>query len=232
MNKQAIKTRIGILESLIIKLESYKQGLPTFGLLSQTDIAGSILELEAVIKRLTGELGEGTYIEQFKDTPWVIKENNLLPTYYQLIGPQPNNKSVMVLGRNGSTRNVPYVTFVKDYRPATEAEVKQHIEYLSKVNKPYIRPMGGSFPTPKLQTIRIDFGTSVKPKTKPKDADFYSVTLKQGRGCTKYHETYEQAETEAIRLSKEDGKKAYVMGVVGVIEAKLKTTYDVAVAKF
>lgn len=43
---------------------------------------------------------------------------------------------------------------------------------------------------------------------------FYMVYLEHGRGSTYKHETFESAEAEAKRLSREYGRKAYVLATV------------------
>ncbi len=176
---------------------------------------------------LANSLVESTVLERFKDTPWVIKQNTSNPTYYQqvsVIG------EIVTLSRQGKTSTVHYKTYLLEFRQANEAEIIQHLNYLNLSNRPYLQKISiednsGSIPA--------NNHNEQPPKLiKPADADFYCVTLKQGRGCTKYHETYEQAEKEATRLSKQENKKAYILGVVGEVEVVPTTTYETKINKY
>ncbi len=117
---------------------------------------------------------------------------------------------------------------MKDFIQASEEQIFQHLEYLNKAGHAYI--------SPKINIVTSIPATShyVQPAkaVKPADADFYCVTLKQGRGCTKYHQTYEDAEKEATRLSKQEQKKAYILGVVGEVEVVPTTTYETKINKY
>jgi hypothetical protein len=176
---------------------------------------------------LANALAEMSVLQRFIDTPWVIKQNTTNPTYYQqvsVIG------EIVTLSRQGKTSTVHYKTYMKEFRKANEAEVIQHLNYLNLSNRPY------------LQKIAIEDNSGSIAATshneqpiktvKPADADFYCVTLKQGRGCTKYHQTYEDAEKEATRLSKQEDKKAYILGVVGEVEVVPTTTYETKINKY
>jgi hypothetical protein len=166
-------------------------------------------------------------IERFKDYPWVIKQNRTNPTYYQqvsVIG------EVVTLSRMGKTCTINYKTYIQEFKVATEDEIIQHLNYLNLSNRPYlqkvvVQDMSGSVSATSHNEQPIK-------AIKPADADFYCVTLKQGRGCTQYHGTYEQAEKEATRLSKQEKKKAYVLGVVGEVEVVPTTTYETKINKY
>ncbi len=175
---------------------------------------------------LANALAEMSVLERFKDTPWVIKQNTTNPTYYQQVSVIGD---VVTLSRQGKTSSLHYKVYMKEFRQANEAEVIQHLNYLNLSNRPYLQKITDSVPAvshneqPAVKVLKL---------TKPADANFYCVTLKQGRGCTKYHETYEQAEKEATRLSKQESKPAYILGVVGKVEVVPTTTYETKINKY
>lgn len=177
------------------------------------------LILKAV--NLANELSEKTVIERFTNFPWVIKNNPTQPTYYQQVSIKGE---VVTLARQGKTSVVNYKQYMKDFTTASEAQVIQHLNYLNLAGRPYLKDEVAT-----TKGIRI---LDYSPKLKPADADFYCVTLKQGRGCTQYHGSYTQAEKEATRLSKQEKKKAYILGVVGEVEVVPTTTYETKINKY
>ncbi|MDN8907679.1 hypothetical protein Q0O77_15325, partial [Staphylococcus aureus] len=66
---------------------------------------------------------------QFDDAPWVITIRSGQPWYYQLVGV---NGTITTLSRQGRTKNVSYKEFQKDYVVATEPQVLQHIEFMTR----------------------------------------------------------------------------------------------------
>ncbi len=233
--KERLLRRIQIFEGMIRQLQTLKDSQEYhLGFLKISDINESISDLVKIKNELELAIQKLYFMEQFKDAPWVIVENNGMPWYYQLLTIE---KGIATLSRKGRTKVLNHKDVLKNFREATESEVLQHVEFLTRTNGKFI-----STPIPcdlsEVKGVIIDFAGGLFPPKpepivkKPKDADFYCITLKQGRGCTVYHESYDIAEKEAIRLSKQENKKAYVLGVVGVIEAKPTTTYDIKVNKF
>lgn len=238
MNRQSFLSRIAIVDAFISQLIAQKGK----GKLPTNEINLAISDLSISKQKLLDDLSKLDFMTQFKETPWVIKKNPTHPTYYQLISVVGK---LVTLSRKGNTRVISYDEFYRDYVEATEDQVLQHIQYLTKNNIKYLfKPVkcdlsdvpvidfSGSGDTLRaIEAGTIKGNTPPAPK-KSADADFYCVTLKQGRGCTKYHATYELAETEAVRLSKQENKKAYVLGVVAEIETIPTTTYEVKTKKF
>ncbi len=176
---------------------------------------------------LANDLAEITVLERFKDYPWVIKQNTTNPTYYQQVGVLGE---VVTLSRQGKSSTVHYKTYMKEFRKASEAEIIQHLNYLNQNNKPYLQNVVVQDNSGSIAANNHN-EQPIKP-AKPFDAEFYCVTLKQGRGCTAYHRTYEIAEAEAIRLSKQESKKAYILGVVGEVEVVPTTSYETKIKKY
>lgn len=237
-NRQSLLTRIAIVDGLIKQVQTHKENN-----LSQLSL---IIELNQTIKdlgiskqNLYDELAKLDFMKQFEDARWVIKQNPTHPTYYQVVSVVGK---VVTLSRKGTRRLISLQDFRRDYVEANENEVLQHIKYLTDnsikfICKPVPCDLNGlpnivfgtkSSVLPQIATAQTE--SYVEPK--PKNADFYMVTLKQGYGSKVYHETYEIAEAEAIRLAKQEQKKAYVLGVVAEIEAKPTTTYEVKTKKF
>lgn len=230
-NRLSVLSRIAIVDGLILAVTNQKGLQPNKTSVSMVDeLNQTIKDLEISRQNLYGELAKLDFMKQFEDTPWVIKQNPSQPTYYQLIS---INGKIVTLSRKGVSRTVSYQDFIREYVEAKEAEVLQHVKYLTDNSikfllkpvpcntdaVPHVNFIGGSIP-------------AIEPVKKPKNADFFMVTLKQGYGSKVYHETFEIAEAEAIRLSKQENKKAYVLGVVAEIEAIPTTTYEVKTKKY
>lgn len=234
-DKKSFRNRIAILNTMVRQLVALKQSITA---IPTTDIDSSIKQLKKNIDDLHKEFAKVDFMAQFEDAPWVINIRSGQPWYYQLVGV---NGTITTLSRQGRTKNVSYKEFQKDYVVATEAQVLQHIEFMTREGKPFIKK---TIPVD-IQPVILDCSGSLFPDnglfpindsetkvSKPKDADFYTITLKQGRGCSVYHPDYVTAEKEAIQLSKQESKKAYVLGVVGIIDVVPTTTYETKIQKF
>jgi hypothetical protein len=225
-NKQSLLCRIAIVDGLIKQLESIKgkSNIP------DNEINLGIFDLGISKQALYDDLAKLDFMNQFEATPWVIKNNPSQPTYYQLV---TIKGQVVTLSRKGINRFVSYKDFYRDYVEAKEDQVLQHVKYLTDNSIKYL------FEPIPCDTIKLpvfDLSKSielVKPMVKkPAYADFFMVTLKQGYGSKVYHESYEIAEKEAIRLSQQENKKAYILGVVGEVNVVPTTTYETNITKY
>lgn len=234
-DKKSFRNRIAILNTMVRQLVALKQSITA---IPTTDIDSSIKQLKKNIDDLHKEFAKIDFMSQFDDAPWVITIRSGQPWYYQLVGV---NGTITTLSRQGRTKNVSYKEFQKDYVVATEPQVLQHIEFMTREGKPFIKK---TIPVD-IQPVILDYSHGLFPDnglfpindsetkvSKSKDADFYTITLKQGRGCTAYHPDYGTAEKEAIRLSKQEGKKAYIMSVVSVVDVVPITSYEIKKTKF
>lgn len=231
-DKKSFRNRIAILNTMVRDLVAMKSSISIN--IPKTDIDATIQHLKKSIDDLHQEFARVDFMAQFEDAPWVITQRDSNPWYYQLVSV---NGTTSTLSRQGRTKSVSYREFQRDYVVATESQVLQHIEFLTRVGKPFIKKVIPCDTTPILDCSGLDEVIPIASKkqtlsVKPKDADFYCVTLKQGRGCTVYHGDYDTAEKEAIRLSKQESKKAYVLGVVGVIDVVPTTTYETKIEKY
>lgn len=234
-NRLSVLSRIAIVDGLILAVTNQKGLQPNKTSVSMVDeLNQTIKDLEISKQNLYDELAKLDFMKQFEDTPWVIKQNPSQPTYYQLVS---INGKIITLSRKGVTRIVNYQDFYRDYVEAKEAEVLQHVKYLTDNGIKFLfKPVPCN--TDDVPYVNFSGGGSIPaiehsiPVKKPKNADFFMVTLKQGYGSKVYHESFEIAEAEAIRLSKQESKKAYVLGVVAEIEAIPTTTYEVKMKKF
>lgn len=228
-NRTSLLCRISIVDGLILTVTNQKNlQVGTSSRNSMVDeLNQTISDLEITKQNLYDDLAKLDFMKQFADSAWVIKQNPKQPTYYQLV--EVVGKTV-TLSRKGVLRTITYEEFYRDYVEAKETEVLQHVKYLTDNSIPFIcKPV----PCDTTSIPSVGFSIPVtEPVKKPKNADFFMVTLKQGYGSKVYHETFEIAEGEAIRLSKQENKKAYVLGVVAEIEAIPTTTYEVKTKKF
>lgn len=232
-DKKSFRNRIAILNTMVRQLVAMKSSISIN--IPKTDIDAIIQQLKKSIDDLHKEFARVDFMTQFEDAPWVITQRDSNPWYYQLVRV---DGTISTLSRHGRTKSVTYREFQRDYVVATESQVLQHIEFLTRVGKPFIKKSIPCDTTPILdysgglfEAVSTPSKTQTLP-VKPKDADFYCVTLKQDRGCTVYHGDYDTAEKEAIRLSKQENKKAYVLGVVGVIDVVPITTYETKIEKY
>jgi hypothetical protein len=228
-NKKSLLCRIAIVDALISQLESIK-GKST---IPNNEINLAISDLGISKQALYEDLAKLDFMKQFTTTPWVIKNNPSQPTYYQLVSIVGK---VVTLSRKGVTKIVSYQDFYRDYVEAKEDQVLQHVKYLTD-NKIKFLFVPIPCDTSEVPILNISGTISsivpIAPKVKkPANADFFMVTLKQGYGSKVYHESYEIAEKEAIRLSKQENKKAYILGVVGEINVVPTTTYETNIIKY
>lgn len=71
----------------------------------------------------------------------------------------------------------------------------------------------------------MDFANTNRYPLRPKltgfditKCDFYMITVGDDKGSKKRHETYQQAETEAVRLCELTGNEAFIVGVVASVK--------------
>lgn len=229
-NRKSLLCRIAIVDGLIKQLESIK-GKST---IPNNEINLAISDLGISKQALYDELAKVDFMKQFTETPWVIKNNPSQPTYYQLVSIVGK---VVTLSRKGVTKTVSYQDFYRDYVEAKEDQVLQHVKYLTDNNLKFLF-VPVPCDTSEAPILNLTGGlpksiVPIEPKVKkPANADFFMVTLKQGYGSKVYHESYEIAEKEAIRLSKQENKKSYILGVVGEIEVIPTTTYETNITKY
>jgi hypothetical protein len=173
---------------------------------------------------------------------WVIDKNS--NTYYQFSGLNHGCYKNVILSRFGKeeTRGVQF--FNDNFRIASSGEFKQHIEHLERTGKKYIKQ---NF-TQRVEqrealehkVVNLDFASlyteaipkfhdveyqklirqieSEPRKIDPKKCDFYMVTVTGEFGSKVRHDKYENAIKEATRLAKQENHKAWVTGVVAVVE--------------
>jgi len=252
--RESLLCRVSIVEGLIDQVLKLKKAQNTNNqdALLATELNLTISDLEITKQNLLDDLAKLDFMKQFEKYPWVIKKNPTQPTYYQIISVV--GKTV-TLSRKGQTKIIAYEAFYRDYVEATEEDVLQHVKYMtdngikflfepvdcSIESKIIIDFSGGSDVLAHIAKNKAKEAISIPASTlnpitvpvqKSADADFYMVTLKQGYGSKVYHPSYEIAEAEAIRLSKQENKKAYVLGVVGEIEVIPTTTYETKIKNY
>jgi hypothetical protein len=226
-NKKSLLCRIAIVDGLIKQLESIK-GKST---IPNNEINLAISDLGISKQALYDDLAKLDFMKQFIETPWVIKNNPSQPTYYQLISIVGK---VVTLSRKGVTRIISYQDFYRDYVEAKEDQVLQHVKYLTdnKIKFLFVPIPCDTSEVPILDLLDGLYKSIVPKVKKPVNADFFMVTLKQGYGSKVYHESYEIAEKEAIRLSQQENKKSYILGVVGEVNVVSTTTYETNITKY
>jgi hypothetical protein len=234
--RTSLLCKIAIVDGLIKQVVNQKnlQGATSSRNSMVAELNQTMSDLEISKQGLYDELAKLDFMKQFADSPWVIKQNPSQPTYYQLVSVVGK---VVTLARKGKSTLVGLANFNADYVEAKEAEVLQHVKYLTDNGITFLyKPVPCN--TDEIPIIDFSGGSDVlkaiapEPVKKPKNADFFMVTLKQGYGSKVYHESFEIAEAEAIRLSKQENKKAYVLGVVAEIETVPTTTYEIKTKKF
>lgn len=171
--------------------------------------------------------------EIVKDKPylWLIqKETN---TYYQFVGFALGDD--ISISRHGVSYAVSRSYFNSKFRIATSVEFKQHIEHLERTGKSYIeQDFRQRVDQREASEIGIDlylklleqrhnseYDRMVKDMVHtidPKKCDFYMVTVTGEFGAKVRHDNYDNAIKEATRLAKKQNHKAWVTGVVAVIE--------------
>ena len=147
---------------------------------------------------------------QLKSGTWIIEKSS--GTYYQWM---KNHSPLSVIARNGEWINCNNWTVINKFRLANPDEIAQHFKFIKAKGKSF---ESFSFPTPIQQKIN--------------STEFFMVTLKQDIGSNKYHETYEIAESEALRLAKQEKKKAYIMGVVATIDVAVEEVLTTKIEKW
>jgi len=112
------------------------------------------------------------------------------------------------MSRYGQTFEFDLVEFILDSRLALKHEVEQHIEFMNRTGKQYLKP---------LEVIKGSFN--------PNKCEFYMVTCRGQMGTKVRHNTYELAEKEAIRIAGVENHETWILGVVAKV--KPKTTLEV-----
>jgi len=164
---------------------------------------------------------------------WVIemKTNKYFQFLYSELGH-------VKLERFGVVFSISVDEFNTSFRIASVNEVKQHIEFLERTGKHYIRQnftqkveqrevyeVHEALVTTKLDGMTHSGGLSKlkdikfeSHKIDPKKCDFYMVTVTGEFGTKVRHDNYENAIKEATRLAKKMNHKAWVTGVVAIVE--------------
>jgi len=150
--------------------------------------------------------------EIVKDKPYLWVIDSTCNIYYQFIA---NNDNEIILGRFGKTFKFSKSNFDTYFRIASSCEFKQHIEYLNSKGMYFIDACG------KGMSGTNDFTIKEGPKKHmidPTKCDFYMVTVTGEHGAKVRHTNYNVAIKEASRLAKKLNHKAWVTGVVAIVE--------------
>ena len=162
-------------------------------------------------------------LDKIKENQWLIQIRSNIYYQFKRIG-----ETYVYFDRFGVEFIWEHPDVNCDFRLATGNEVKQHIEYLESKGKSYIKQ---NF-TQRVEqreayernyvNLDIDFSSlcsEYKTHTiDPKKCDFYMVTVTGEFGAKVRHDNYDNAIKEATRLAKKQNHKAWVTGVVAVIE--------------
>lgn len=171
--------------------------------------------------------------EIVKDKPylWLIQKST--NTYYQFVGFGLGDD--ITISRHGVSYAVSRSHFDNTFKIASSVEFKQHIEHLERTGKSYIeQDFRQRVEQREASEIGIDlyrklleqrhnseYDRMVKDMVHtidPKKCDFYMVTVTGEFGAKVRHDNYDNAIKEATRLAKKQNHKAWVTGVVAVIE--------------
>jgi hypothetical protein len=150
--------------------------------------------------------------EIVKDKPYLWVIDSASNKYYQFIG---DNSNQIQLGRFGKIFNIGKSQFDREFRIASSCEFKQHIEYLKSKGMYFVDTCG------KGMSGTNDFTIKEGPKKHmidPTKCDFYMVTVTGEHGAKVRHTDYDVAIKEASRLAKKLNHKAWVTGVVAIVE--------------
>ena len=181
--------------------------------------------------------------EIVKDKPWlwvIEKETN---TYYQFVGFAWGDDIDIHISRHGVSCGLTSSSFNSGFRIATSVEYKQHIEHLERTGKSYIKQdftqRVEQREASERKVVNLDFASLYQNNVffegkhnseydrmvkdmvhtiDPKKCDFYMVTVTGEFGTKVRHDNYDNAIKEATRLAKKQNHKAWVTGVVAVIE--------------
>ena len=171
---------------------------------------------------------------------WVIDKNN--NKYYQY---KYTLMNLIQLDRFGVDCTFGLNVFNDNFRIATSVEFKQHIEHLERTGKFYIKQnftqRVDQREASEHKVLNLDFASLYQNEVlgidaqkeiskpcdlsepmvhtiDPKKCDFYMVTVTGEHGSKVRHDNYDIAIKEATRLAKKKNHKAWVTGVVAVIE--------------
>ena len=164
---------------------------------------------------------------------WVIEMKT--NKYFQFVCSELGHVKLV---RFGGVFTISVDEFNTSFRIASVNEVKQHIEFLERTGKHYIRQnftqkveqrevyeVHEALVTTKLDGMTHSGGLSKlkdikfeSHKIDPKKCDFYMVTVTGEFGTKVRHDNYENAIKEATRLAKKMNHKAWVTGVVAIVE--------------
>lgn len=171
-------------------------------------IKSQIKSLEKQKERLEYEiLAKGEIVfSQLTSGTWIINKHT--GAYYQWM---TNTPSLSTIARNGEWSSVDNWSIIENFRLAKIDEINQHIDFM--------KSKGRTFESYNIGLFQKSNQLEPKPVN---PAEFFMVTLKQGIGSKKYHESYDVAVKEATRLAKKEKKQAYVMGVVASIDVEVE----------
>jgi hypothetical protein len=145
---------------------------------------------------------------KYKRYIWVI--NNGIGRYYQFVCIDGDK---VRLGRFGQTFSLDKNDFDNSFRIATEDEIKQHLRYLKSKDLFFIDEQLAH-----LEKMNEQLSTPKKHMIDPTKCDFYMVTVTGEFGSKVRHDNYDKAIKEATRLAKVQNHKAWVTGVVAIVE--------------
>jgi hypothetical protein len=174
--------------------------------------------------------------------PWLWVIEKYTNTYYQFAGLNHGCYKNVILSRFGKEETIGVQQFNDNFRIASSAEFKQHIEHLERTGKKYIKQNFTQRVEQReaYKVVNLDFASlyteaipkfhdveyqklirqieSEPRKIDPKKCDFYMVTVTGQFGTKVRHDRYENAIKEATRLAKQENHKAWVTGVVAIVE--------------
>lgn len=163
---------------------------------------------------------------------WVIESS--CNKYYQFVF--TNDDEEVQLSRFGKTLIINKTYFDNNFRVASSCEVKQHIQYLASKDLFFINidgifgngMSGTNMFTPKFDVAATHYSEHLNRCVKmalpkkhmidPTNCDFYMVTVTGEHGSKVRHTDYNLAINEASRLAKSKNHKAWITGVVAVVE--------------
>lgn len=177
------------------------------------------------------------------DKPYLWMIEKITNKYYQFVGFGLGDN--ITISRRGVSYAVSRSHFNNTFRIATSVEIKQHIEHLETTGRHYIKQnftqRVDQREASEHKVLNLDFASlyqnevlgidAQKEMSKPcdlsepmvhtidpKKCDFYMVTVTGEFGTKVRHDNYNNAIKEATRLAKKQNHKAWVTGVVAVIE--------------
>lgn len=142
-------------------------------------------------------------ISSIKKGTWIIIDSK----YFQF---SHVSNDIVFLLRYGNQFGFNVFEYTLNSRLALPSEIDQHIEFMLKNNKPYYKEQ-----------------VTTQTNSNFEKCEFYMITCRGVKGTTVRHNTYEQAEKEAIRIAGLEKHETWILGVVAKVKPQVTVSHVV-----